>query len=314
MTLIAEWNKVDMPFEVQGVWTVIQTDEELSPWLQFEEVSGTSIDYERELTLPTTSTVADEGDISSSNRTFTEKSETLKTVVVQEDLNKKAKALAHKQDKEAILKVGMAKSFGRKLADLIVNGDDAVDDTEFKGLEKWCRTETRMMAMDDGVVDGPGTAETELTITRFREFIDLVQLGGPQILMMNKTMRRKLTNLMYAAGGGIQLPSIEMFGRRVELFDTIPIVINDYISKAEQYADSSTWGSSTATTIYALRFGAENQGFTLCHNGGFLDVELENLGTRKNKNAEVWRAIAYPGSVVYSPLTIAALGGIDSAA
>jgi hypothetical protein len=213
-----------------------------------------------------------------------------------------------------ILKSKMSKSFGRKLADLVINGDSAVDALEFDGLEKKCRVETRMMAMDDGAVDGPGAAETELTIARLREAIDRVEPGRPDVLLMNKTMRRKLTNLMNSAGSGISLPSIEMFGRRVKTFDDVPIVENDYISNAEQYADSSTWTSSTATTIYAAKFGNDKGGYTLLHNGGFFDVEFQDLGIRKNRNERVYRLIGYPGSVVYEPTSIIGLGGIDSAA
>ena len=284
MTLIAEWNKVDMTDEQVGVWDAIYTEDELMPFLQFKETDGLSYEFERESVNPTASTVSDEGELADSDIQFSEKSATLRTVYVQNYLNLKRKQLAKKQDPLAVLKVKMSKSYGRKLADLVINGDSAVDDTEFDGLEKIIRSETRMMAMDDGVIDGPGTAETELTLARLREFIDMVEMGKPDCLIMNKKMRRKLTNLMYAAGGGISLEGIEMFGRRVEIFDQIPIVINEYISSAEAYADASTWPSSTATTIYAVKFGEEKQGFTLLHNGTFFNPEFSDLGIRKNRN------------------------------
>jgi hypothetical protein len=314
MTLIVEWDRVDMTDEQTGVWDTIYTEDELIPFLQFKETEGTAYAFERESVNPTASTVSDEGDLADSDIQFSEKTATLRTVYVQNYLNLKKKALAKKQDPLAILQVKMSKSYGRKIADLVINGDSAVDDTEFDGLEKICRLETRMMAMDDGAIDGPGTAETELTLARLRETIDMVEMGKPTCLIMNKKMRRKLTNLMYAAGGGISLASIEMFGKRVEVFDSIPIVINDYISNAETYADASTWPSSTATTIYAAKFGEESQGFTLLHNGPFFNVGFQNLGIRKNRNEEVWRLIGYPGSCLYSTLVIAALGGIDSSA
>ena len=315
MTTIVEWDRVDMTFEVQGVWDTIFTEDELMPWLQFEGgIDGTSYDFERELVNPTAASVSAEGTLVDGDITFTEKTETLKTVYVQNYLNLQKKQTARKQDPLAILKAKMAKSYGRKLADLVINGDSAVNVLEFDGLEKKCRVETRMMAMDDGAVDGPGTAETELTVPRLREAIDQVEPGKPDVLLMNKTMRRKLTNLMNAAGSGISLPSIEMFGRRVALFDDIPIVENDYISNAEQYADSSTWGSSTATTIYAAKFGQEKGGYTLLHNGGFFNTEFQDLGIRKNRNERVYRMIGYPGSAIYEPMAIIGLGGIDSAA
>jgi len=208
----------------------------------------------------------------------------------------------------------MMKSYARKLENAIINGRNAVDANEFDGLMRRTESETRMMAMDDGNVDGPGTNETELTLQRLREMIDTVQPGKPDLLLMNRTLRRKLTNLMYAAGGGIQLDSISMFGRRVELFDTIPIVISDYLSNSEDYNDSGTWGSSTATTIIAAKFGEEKEGFTILHNGGTFNAEIQDLGIRKNRNERVFRMVSYPGAVVFSPLSIAALGGIDSAA
>jgi len=309
MSTIAQWDKVDQTFEVQGVWDTIYTEDQLMPWLEFEgDVGGTSYDYERESVNPTAAEASDEGELVDGDIEFAEGNETLKTVYVQNYLNLKKKKTARKQDPLVILKKKMSKSYGRKLADLVINGDSAVNSLQFDGIEKKCRVETRMVAMDDGVMDGPGTAETELTIARLREVIDGVEPGLPDALVMNKTMRRKLTNLMNAAGSGISLPSIEMFGRRVKTFDDIPIIENDYISNSEQYADAATWGSSTATSIYALKFGMDKGGYTLLHNGGFFDVEFQNLGIRK------YRLIGYPGSAVFEPKSIIGLGGIDSAA
>ena len=314
MTTVAEWFKLQMPKEVRGVWRTIHTDEALSPFLQFEETQGKSHDYERELTLPVTQVVSDEGSMVESDTTYTEKTETLKNVYVQSKFNLKAAALANKTDPLATLKLQMSKSWGRKLMDLVVNGDSAVNALEFDGLNKWARRETRMMAMDDGVVDGPGTVETELTQDRLDQMIDTIRPGKPDALIMNKTLRRKLSQLARAAGSGIVLNQADMFGRKVTLYDEIPIVICDYIGNAEEYADAATWPSSTATTIFATKFGPENQGVSLLHKGGFMNVEFVNVGKSRYTNHEIWRLIGYTGSVVYSPLAIAALGGIDSAA
>lgn len=315
MTTVASWEKLQMTFEQQGLWDTIFTEDMLIPFLEFQGTEGKSHDYERELQNPDATEFSDEGDLQSSSLDFTEKSTTLKNVYVQTDVNKKPQQLNNKGNSpDAVTRIKMAKSFGRKMSSLVINGDSAVNALQFDGLEKLCRLETRMMAMDDGNFDGPGTAETELTVDRLDEFIDKVAPGRPDALIMNKGMRRKLTRLMYQAGGGIQLDSIEMFGRRVRVYDDLPIVINDYIADDEQYADSGTWSSSTATTIYAVKFGEEKGGFTLLHNGGFLNVEIEALPTYANRNAYPLRMVAYVGAVLYSPLTIAALGGIDSSA
>jgi hypothetical protein len=315
MTTVAAWEKTMMTFEQQGLWDTIYTEDEMIPFLEFQTTEGTTHEYERELQNPDASEFSDDGDLASSSLDFTEKSTSLKNFYVQTDVNKKPQQLNNKgASPDAIAKIKMGKSWGRKLSDAVINGDSAVNGLQFDGLEKQCRQETRMMAMDDGAVDGPGTAETELTLDRLDEMIDQIEPGRPDALIMNKGMRRKLTRLMYQAGAGVQLSSIDMFGRRVQVYDNLPIIINDYIADDEQYADSSTWGSSSATTIYGIKFGIDQQGFTVLHNGPTLNLETENLGTYKNRNAYALRMVGYVGTVVYSPLTIIALAGIDSSA
>lgn len=315
MTTIAEWNKVDMPLEIRGVWTTIEKTSQLGPFLDFEEIDGSSADYDREGTNPVASMMADEGTISESGLTFTEHSETLKTIYVQSPLNNKKKQLAKKADPEAILKSKMAKSFRRKLEDLTINGQVDGSTDEFKGLLKWCIDESRIMSMDAGTVAATGgSAETELTLARMDEFVDMREGEDWDALIMNKGMRRKLTALARASGSGVKIGEVERFGRKVMAYDDIPIVIVDWISDAEDYGNSGTWPSSTATTIFAAKFGAEKEGFTLFHNGGFMNLEFTPLAIPRTENVTPWRLIGYPGSVVYSPLSIAALGGIDSAA
>lgn len=315
MTTIAEWDKVDMPLEIRGVWTTIATTSQLAPFLEFEEIGGTTADYERELTNPVASMISDEGTISESSLSFTEKTESLKTIAVQSPLNNKKKQTAIKQDPEAILKAKMSKSYRRKLEDQIINGQVDGDTDSIKGLLKWCIDDSRIMAMDDGSTGATGgSAETELTLSRMDEFIDM-QEGEPwDVLVMNKGMRRKLTALARASGSGVKMGEVERFGRKVPAYDDVPIVIVDYIKDNEDYGNSGTWPSSTATTIFAAKFGPEKEGFTLFHNGGFLETQFVQLAIPRNENVTPWRLISYPGSVTYSPLAIAALGGIDSAA
>lgn len=315
MTTIAQWNKVDMPLEIRGVWTTIEKTSQLGPFLEFESIDGTSADFEREATLPVASFMADEGTITESGLTFAEKSESLKTIYTQSPLNNKKKQTARKQDPEAILKAKMSKAFRRKLEDNVINGQVSGNTDEFKGLLKWCIDDSRIMAMDDGSVGATGgSAETELTLARMDEFIDMQEGEEWDALIMNKTMRRKLTALARASGSGVKIGEVERFGRKVMAYDDIPIVLVDWISNAEDYGNSGTWPSSSATTIFATKFGPEKEGFTLFHNGGFMDLEFEKLATPRDENVTPWRLIGYPGSVVYSPLSIAALGGIDSAA
>ena len=119
--------------------------------------------------------------------------------------------------------------------------------------------------------------ETELTIEMLDYLIDQIE-GPTEALIMNKTMRRKIKHLMYAAGGGVQLATVEAFGKTMSAYDGIPIVITNYLKNDEQYGNAAGWSGSTATTIIAARFGE----------------------------------IAYVGAYLPSPLSITALCGIDS--
>ena len=214
---------------------------------------------------------------------------------------------------EAVLFASMSKALGRKLANLMIKGEPESVSMEFEGLDSLVRADTRMMAMDDGNVDGPGTVETELTLDRLDAMIDLVEgkVGG---LIMNKDMRRKVTSLSRASGSGVVMDNIDMFGHQIRTYNGIPIIVNDYITSAEEYNDSGTWPSSTATTIFAVRFGEEDEGHSVIHNGEILNPDLQRIGIKEDKNEDLFRLVIYVEAVVWSAKMVAALGGIDATA
>ena len=196
-----------------------------------------------------------------------------------------------------------------------MNGNSGAVSTEPEGLTSLLISDSRLLMMDDGST--PSTIagdETELTIDRLDAMIDMIELGKPDFLMMNKTMRRKITSLARATGSGVILNSADMFGHQYTLYNGIPIVINDYISNSEQYENSAGWASSSATTIYALKTGEEKQGWTVIHNGAVLDPDIQRLGTKVDKNEDTYRMVVYLNAVLYSAKVCAGLAGIDSAA
>jgi len=314
MVTLAEFAKLEKSPVNAGVIEEIITANDLMPLLQFKGFEGNAFLYNRESTLGAASTHAVGDTWSDTEPTYTQKTASLAIVGVQHPLDMFIKATRGSvNDQKAVLLKQMAKSLGRKLEQLIITGEPEATSTEFEGLDSLIRSETRMMAMDDGAVDGPGTAETELTIDRLDAMIDLVE-GQVDSLVMNKTMRRKLTSLARASGSGVQLGQIDMFGRQVMTYNGIPVVINDFITNAEQYNDASTWTSSTATTIFALTHGEDKGGYTILHNGSVLTPEIQEIGIKETKNEELYRMVVYLQPIVFSSKMIAALGGIDSAA
>ena len=317
MPTLSEYQKLANDDVTAGVFDNIITASELAPFLQFSSFSGNSLVYNRESTLGAAAT-HQVGDIwADTEPTYTKKTVSLTTVGVQHPLDRFAMQTADNvQSQEAVLLSKMAKSIIRKLEDLLITGNSGSTSTEPEGLTSLLISDSRLLMMDDGSQPATITgAETELTLDRLDAMIDLVESGAPDFLMMNKTMRRKLTSLARATGSGVLLNSAEMFGHQYVLYNGIPVVINDYITNSEQYEQGdSQWPSSSATTIYAIKTGQEKQGWTVIHNGAVLDPDIQRLGTKFDKNEDVYRMAVYLNAVVYSAKSCAGLAGIDSAA
>ncbi len=316
MPTLSEYQKLANDDVTAGIFDNIITASELAPFLQFKSFSGNSLVYNRENTLGAAAT-HQVGDIwSDTEPTYTQKTASLTTVGIQHPLDRFAmQTVDNVQSQEAVLLSKMSKSIARKLEDLLINGNSGAVSTEPEGLTSLLISDSRLLMMDDGST--PSTIagdETELTLDRLDAMIDMVELGKPDFLMMNKTMRRKLTALARATGSGVVLNSAEMFGHQYTLYNGIPVVINDYISNSETYENSGAWGSSSATTIYALKTGEEKQGWTVIHNGTVLDPDIQRLGTKVDKNEDTYRMVVYLNAVLYSAKVCAGLAGIDSAA
>ena len=316
MPTLSEYQKLANDDVTAGIFDNIITASELAPFLQFKSFSGNSLVYNRESTLGAAAT-HQVGDIwSDTEPTYTQKTASLTTVGIQHPLDRFAmQTVDNVQSQEAVLLSKMSKSIARKLEDLLLNGNSGAVSTEPEGLTSLLISDSRLLMMDDGST--PSTIagdETELTIDRLDAMIDMIELGKPDFLMMNKTMRREITSLARATGSGVVLNSAEMFGHQYTLYNGIPVVINDYISNSETYENSGAWGSSSATTIYALKTGEEKQGWTVIHNGAVLDPDIQRLGTKVDKNEDTYRMVVYLNAVLYSAKVCAGLAGIDSAA
>ena len=316
MPTLSEYEKLALDEMHQGVIEELITANTLMGMLQFESISGNSLLYDRENThgAATTHQVGDTW--TDTEPTYTQKSAGLAIVGVQHPLDRFAaqtRSNVHDQKAETIAR--MTRSLGRRIQQLIITGEPEATTTEFEGLDSLVRSETRMMAMDDGNVDGPGTAETELTLDRLDAMMDQVNDGQepPDALVMNTTMRRKLTALSRVAGSGVVMSEIDMFGKKVRLYDGVPILLNNWITNAEQYNDSSTWPSSTATTIFAVNFGKEREGYTVLHNGEVLTPDVQDIGIKEAANENLYRIAVYIQAITYSSKQVSALGGIDSA-
>jgi hypothetical protein len=316
MPSLADYNRLSQDELISGIYDNIITESELAPWLQFKGHEGNAFLYDRESTLPTAATTTVGATLTDATMTTTQTSRSLAQLYVQVPLNQFAlQTKGNVNDQKALHLAKMSKSLGRKIEDLLVTGDPGSNAEEPEGLTSLLIADSRLLMADDGSQPSTITgAETELTADRLDAMIDLVESGKPDFLMMNKTMRRKLTSLARATGSGITLNSAEMFGHQYILYNGIPVVINDYITNSETYENIGGWPSSSATTIYACKTGEEKQGWTIVHNGPVLEPDLQDIGIKFDKNERLYRLVVYLNAYLPSKLSCAGLAGIDSAA
>lgn len=318
MPTLSEYQKLEKDMVVAGIYQNLITADALTAMLSFKSFEGNSMVYNRENVLPTSSTHAVGDTWETTEPTFTKKTASLTIVGSQSGIDLfAAETLSSVQSQEAAVMSLMAKSLSRKIAQLVIQGEPEATATHWEGLDSLVRSESRMMAMDAGTVGATaGSAETELTLDRLDAMIDQIDDSQtkPDALIMNATMRRKLTALSRVPGSGVMMNEIDMFGHRVRTYDGIPMVTTNWITDEEQYNDSSTWTSSTATTIFAVQFGQEKEGYTLIHNGDVLTPRVRDLGVKRDAEFHEKRMVAYLQAVTFSSKKIAALGGIDSAA
>lgn len=106
------------------------------------------------------------------------------------------------------------------------------------------------------------------------------------------------------AGNVIEV-EIDQFGRRVEFYDGIPLVVDDFI------LDNRTVGTSTGicSSIYAVQFGY-GRGILGIHNGG---VQIEEVGSLETRDATRRRVKWYAAIVSFRDIASAALEGITNA-
>jgi hypothetical protein len=221
--------------------------------LPFDDIPGGSLSYNVEGKLPG---VAFRG----FNESYTEsvgivnpQVEVLKIAGGDLDVDKaiiKTRGEAVRATHEA-LKV---KAMSLYLTGKILNGDSDTDPREFDGLRKRITGDQLVPAL----LSAP-SANSPLSLEALDAAIDKVD--SPTHLLMSKDMRRKLTTAARSptVGGEIDF-SIDEFGRRVTMYNGLPILIADYDdtgAKILDFNEAGPGGGTTATSVYVLSFAPE---------------------------------------------------------
>ena len=197
------------------------------------------------------------------------------------------------------------KALSLTITDKIINGDSVANPLEFDGLRARIAND---QLLDAGSTDGGDP----LSVTQLRDLIDAVD--GATHLIMSKKMRNLLSSAASdtTIGGYISQDKSE-FGKRVTLFDGLPILETDVNASGAQILGFNEVGAggatATATSIYAVNFGDE--GVSGLQNG---IMEVNDLGEMETQPAMLTRVEWYVGMCALHGRAAARLRGISNAA
>jgi hypothetical protein len=289
---------------LQGVVETIVKDSPVLKQLPFIEIVGNVLTYNQEKTLPTID-FYDVGDPwSESTPTFEQKTASLKIMGGDADVDNFLKVTrSNIQDLETAVVELKAKALKDKFEENFIYGDASGGSKEFDGLRKLIDT----TAAGDQLIAMGDTGAT-LTLSKLDELIDAVKGGKPDLLLMSRRSRRKLNALVRASGGMIESDR-DKWGNFVQLWDGIPIGVNDWILDSHVLSggvETDTTGGE-CSTIYAFQMGEG----ALCGLTAPGHLTVEPIGNLETKDASRTRIKWYCSLALFSSIKAAALIGVQ---
>jgi HK97 family phage major capsid protein len=293
---LAESAKLSTDMVLAGVIETIIKEEHILDQLPFVEVVGNNFVYNRMNTEPTISFFNVGDTWTESTPDFTQISVQLKILGGDADVDNFIQASRRNvQDIEAAVIQQKAKALARKWADTFINGDVAVDAKSFDGIDKICG------GLPGSQTVSMGTNGATLTLARLDELIDAVKTKNIA-LVMSRRSRRTLQGLVRTSGAVLESRPGN-FLEWVQVYNGVPVFINDYIS------DAKTVGTSTdCSTVYCFSLGEADQGVVgLTAVDG---VQIQPIGDLETKDARRNRVKWYTAIATLSTLSLARLTGV----
>ena len=301
---LAEASKLSNDMLLQGVVETIVKDSPVLQQLPFIEIVGNGLTYNQENTLPSID-FYDVGDTwDESTPTFEQKTANLKIMGGDADVDNFLKATrSNVQDLEAAIIELKAKALRQKFDEIFIYGDSATSSKQFDGLRLLIDT----TAASDQVIAMGATGAT-LTLDKLDELIDAIKGSKPDMLLTSRRSRRKINTLVRAAGGMMDADR-DSWGNFIQLWDGIPIGVNDWILDTHVVTDSletdTTGGDCSA--IYVIQFGEG----ALCGLTSPGLLQVEPIGPLENKDASRTRVKWYCSLALFSSVKAAALIGVQ---
>lgn len=277
----------------QGVIEKFAETSEILRVLPFENINGNALKYNIEETLPGVGFRGVNGSYTESTGIINPQTEALVIAGGDLDVDKfivDTMGAGQRTVQEAMKIKALALAWTRTF----IKGDSETNPREFDGLQK--------RLQGDALIDNGTTA---LSLLKLDEAIDAVE--DPTHLIMNKTMRRRLTvAARTAAVGGNISYTIDEFGRQVTKYNDIPILIMGKDNDNVEILDFSEAGSTTSIYIVSLGEGKVSG----LENGG---MDVRDLGELESKPSLRTRVEWYNAIGVFAPQSAARLKGITNA-
>lgn len=271
--------------------------------LPFDDIQGNAYRYNREQTLPGIG-------FRGVNEAYTESTGILNPiteplVIAGGDLDVDKFILdTMGENQRSVHEAMKVKALALKWTETFIKGDQATEPREFDGLQVRC---TGNQLISAGATAG-GAA---LSLAMLDKLID--QVNDPQYLIMNKTMRRRLSAAArLTTVGGYITYTLDAFGRQVTRYNDLPILIADEDNEGNQilpFTEAASSGGSTACSIYCVSFGEGK--LTGLQNGG---IDVRDLGEIQTKPCMRTRVEWYNGIAVFHGKSAARLQHIGDLA
>ncbi len=199
------------------------------------------------------------------------------------------------------------KALAAEMTRVIVKGDSQANAREFDGLQK-------RITGSQLIPNSTSSGGAALSLLKLDELIDAVPEENGRVLLMNKTLRRRLTVAARTAGvaGNIDYV-IDDFGRQVARYNGIPIITTYPMNDGTDPIafDEAHFGGGTAngTSIYCLALG--DGLVTGIQNGG---IDARDLGELDTAPVFRTRVEWYAGMCIEHGRAAARLSSITDAA
>lgn len=184
-------------------------------------------------------------------------------------------------------------------------GDSNTDANSFDGLRK-------RITGNQLILNAAGGGA--LTLDNLDKLIDAVPFDD-KVLYMNRTLRRKVTALVRAAGSGhgYTVDDVDKYGKQVTKYNGVPILIVERMDDASTILDFDEDpgdGTSDCASIYCISFGEDRVHGLLGAGGSW---EVKDFGEVTSSPGHLGRIELYPGMAVEHGRSVARLYGVTNA-